>query len=253
MYAFRTEETRPFLWRTIQAEDERFLAQVKRFPPIEVVCVLVLTMNKQRNKMTPEDLLACIQAQMIYMIMRFVDGSHDPPELNQQLIRTYQVSPLAREVCHKGECRADGAQMLCKTFRRRQGDRFCELDSFIIRPTWEEWIFAESRRRTACVFFLICRCISISTGIEGCDAFSEFTNLPLPCPKGLWEARTRAEWEAEYTAYAALYGSGMHTMGMLIEAHKWSLENVSSAQLLDMWNARTDDLGQLLNIVTSMV
>lgn len=28
MYAFRTEETKPFLWRTIQAEDERFLAQV---------------------------------------------------------------------------------------------------------------------------------------------------------------------------------------------------------------------------------
>lgn len=44
--------------------------------------------------MSPEDLLACIQAQMIYMIMRFVDGSQDPPELNQQLVRTYQVSLL---------------------------------------------------------------------------------------------------------------------------------------------------------------
>lgn len=42
--------------------------------------------------MSPEDLLACIQAQMIYMLMRFVDDTHDPPELNQQLIRTYQVS-----------------------------------------------------------------------------------------------------------------------------------------------------------------
>lgn len=28
LYAFRSEETRPFLWRTMQAEDERFLAQV---------------------------------------------------------------------------------------------------------------------------------------------------------------------------------------------------------------------------------
>lgn len=42
--------------------------------------------------MSPEDLLACIQAQMIYMIMRFVDGTQDPPVLNQQLVRTYQVS-----------------------------------------------------------------------------------------------------------------------------------------------------------------
>lgn len=44
---------------------------------------------------TPEDLLACIQAQMIYMIMRFVDGSEEPVELNQQLVRTYQVSTIA--------------------------------------------------------------------------------------------------------------------------------------------------------------
>ncbi|KAH8904194.1 hypothetical protein BR93DRAFT_971259 [Coniochaeta sp. PMI_546] len=213
MYAFRSEETRPFLWRTVQAEDERFLAQ--------------------RRTMSPEDLLACIQAQMIYMIMRFVDGTQDPPVLNQQLVRTYQ--------------------MLCKWFTSMHQGRFCELDQFIIRPTWEEWIYAESRRRTACVFFLICRCISLSTGIEGCDAFYEFTTLPLACPKALWEARTRAEWEAEYTAYSATYDSGMHTMGMLIDAHNRSLDDVSKSNLLDIWNARTDNLGQLLNIVTSMV
>jgi hypothetical protein len=28
MYAFRSEETKPFIWRTVKAEDERFLAQV---------------------------------------------------------------------------------------------------------------------------------------------------------------------------------------------------------------------------------
>jgi len=54
--------------------------------------------------MSPEDLLACIQAQMIYMIMRFVDGSQDPPELNQQLIRTYQVSPLASSQSSPVQC-----------------------------------------------------------------------------------------------------------------------------------------------------
>ena len=41
---------------------------------------------------------------MIYMIMRFVDGSQDPPELNQQLIRTYQVSPLASSQSSPVQC-----------------------------------------------------------------------------------------------------------------------------------------------------
>ncbi|KAB5527931.1 hypothetical protein GE09DRAFT_975301 [Coniochaeta sp. 2T2.1] len=213
MYAFRSEETKPFLWRTIQAEDERFLAQ--------------------RRTMSAEDMLACIQAQMIYMIMRFVDGTQDPPELNQQLIRTYQI--------------------LCKLFRRLHNGPFCEPDNYILRPTWEEWIYAESRRRTACVFFLICRCISVSTGIQGCDAFHEFINLPLASPKQLWEARTREEWEREYVACAASYDSGIHTMGTLIEAHNRTLEDVGRLGALDSWNSRADGLGALLNIVTGMV
>lgn len=147
-----------------------------------------------------------------------------------------------------------GQQTLCKRFRNINNGRFCELDRCIVRPTWEHWIYAESRRRTACIFFLMCRCISVSTGIEGCDAFYEFADLPLACPKALWEARTRAEWEAEYAAYSAGYDdSSLHTMGMLIDAHGRGVEDGSRSSGLDVWNARTDSLGQLLNIVTSMV
>lgn len=32
VYAFRSQETRPFLWRTVQAEDERFLTEVHTLP-----------------------------------------------------------------------------------------------------------------------------------------------------------------------------------------------------------------------------
>lgn len=37
---------------------------------------------------------------MIYMIMRFVDGSQDPPEVNQHLILTYQVSQVRYRIQH---------------------------------------------------------------------------------------------------------------------------------------------------------
>ena len=50
--------------------------------------------------LSPQDLLAALQAQIIYMIMRFVDGAPEPIELNQQLVVTYQVSNSLR--CFKG-------------------------------------------------------------------------------------------------------------------------------------------------------
>ncbi len=45
-----------------------------------------------RTDFSPQDLLAAIQAQMIYMIMRFVDGAPEPADLNQQMLVTYHVS-----------------------------------------------------------------------------------------------------------------------------------------------------------------
>lgn len=139
--------------------------------------------------------------------------------------------------------------MLCKRFTSLHDGRFCELDNRMsgVRPTWEEWIYAESRRRTACVFSLICRCISVSTGIEGCDAFAQLDALPLACARTLWEARTRAEWEAEYGAE-----SGGHTFGMLVDAHGRGGEDGGRPDVLDSWNARADGLGQLLGIAASI-
>lgn len=120
-------------------------------------------------------------------------------------------------------------------------------------PDLGRWIFAESRRRTACVFFLMYRCIFMTTGIDGCDAFYEFTDLPLVSRKTVWEARTRPEWEVECSASAAAYEPGMHTTGILVDAHQRSSADVSKATLLDIWNARADNLGELLNIVSSII
>jgi len=100
------------------------------------------------------------------------------------------------------------------------------------------------------LFYLICRCISVDSGIPGCDAFESFRDLPLASPKTLWEAKTRADWESEYSSYITGHETGMLTMGVLIEAHQPSSDPVKS-QLLDYWNSRADSLGNLLNIVAS--
>jgi septum formation topological specificity factor MinE len=51
-----------------------------------------MLITNQRKDFSSEDLLAALQAQIIYMIMRFVDGASEPVDLNQQLVITYQVS-----------------------------------------------------------------------------------------------------------------------------------------------------------------
>lgn len=98
----------------------------------------------------------------------------------------------------------------------------------------------------------MCCCISVNTGIEGCDAFDGFNWLPIAAPRALWEARTRAEWEAEYSAYTAMRETGMYTLGMLIDAHKRS-DDPAQSILLDYWNGRNDTLGQLLNLAATML
>jgi hypothetical protein len=54
-----------------------------------------LTCVKQRRDFGPEELLTAVQALMIYMIMRFVDGRTEPKDMNAMLVVSYQVSLCA--------------------------------------------------------------------------------------------------------------------------------------------------------------
>lgn len=102
------------------------------------------------------------------------------------------------------------------------------------------------------MFYMMCRCISFDT--EECDAFEIFKMLPLPTPKSLWEAKTRVEWEAEYTAYTSGHGpvtQCINTMIMLVDVHRKSHEPFNR-QLLDHWNSGADNLSNLLNLAASI-
>lgn len=265
MYAFRSEETRPFLWRTVQAEDERFLAQVHRFPVQSRGKLLMICFPAQAHvSARPLGLDTSADDLYDHALCRWRSGSARlEPAVDQDIPGLYFLAVLPKYPADGGRCYAN--DLGSSTTR----GSVSSTTSLSVRAgrNGSTPSRGEGRRRgnplgtfplltagrTACVFFLICRCISVSTGIEGCDAFYEFTNLPLASPKTLWEAKTRAEWEAEYTAYSAGWDTGMHTMGMLIDAHNRSREDMSKSTLLDLWNARTDNLGELLNIVTSMV
>lgn len=106
--------------------------------------------------------------------------------------------------------------------------------------------------RTACLFFMICHCVSIDTGFGECKIFGSFEKLPLSCPKTLWEAKTRMEWETEYSFSNNGQGTSLQTIGMLIEASKRN-HDPTITQLMDHWNCRADNLGILLTTVASTI
>ena len=134
---------------------------------------------------------------------------------------------------------------------------------------WQDWIFAESQRRYvypvshhakimrilmtrrfANLWLLVGFAVSIKNG-NICDATQSYRTLPLPSPKSMWEASTQTAWESEHDAYCHSQTKNFTSVGDLIDAQNLPY-TPSNARKLDMWNARIDNLGCLLNLVASM-
>lgn len=98
---------------------------------------------------------------------------------------------------------------------------------------------------------MVCRCLTIDAGFAKCEALEAFDELPLASPKTLWEAKTREDWESEYSAYCAGQENEIRTLGMLTDAHMQS-DDPLKLRLLDYWHSRADNLGSLLSIAASI-
>jgi hypothetical protein len=89
---------------------------------------------------------------------------------------------------------------------------------------------------------------SIQTGVS-CTNIQEVRSLPLLAPKLQWEASNYATWEQHLTPCS---DDGLKTIGNLIDICDKREEPVV-AQKLDSWNAKTDQLGSLLNVAIAML
>ncbi|KIM97235.1 hypothetical protein OIDMADRAFT_168993 [Oidiodendron maius Zn] len=210
IFATRTLDIRSFIWRTIKAEQARVLTEVNTL-----------------SKLSKQDLFAAIQAHMVYVIMRVIDGSREPLGWNHEMLLI--------------------GGMLCERFKEICNEPLCQDERSNPSLTWDDWIFAESRRRTSCAWFLLNCIISISNGLY-CEVLEDVRMIPLPSPKAQWEASSHTGWENELE----FNSNTLWTFGNLLDAHKWSNEPLS-AQRLDSWNARIDNLGSLMNIATSIM
>ncbi|KAH6670595.1 hypothetical protein B0J14DRAFT_99524 [Halenospora varia] len=211
IFASRNPETQDFLWSTIRSEQQRLADQIQN--------------------LSGRDTLAAVQASSIYVIMRVADGTCQTQEQDLQMLLQFQD--------------------LCESFRQIYHEPFSLTEVEKPSSNWDDWVFAESRRRSSCLWFLIGRIVSIRTGIQ-CDAVHAFRIIPLPSPKSMWEARCASEWEAERDHACRNLNHGMATFGDLIDAHREATQQ-SNARTLDIWNAGADNLSSLLNLAIAMV
>ncbi|GAM44009.1 hypothetical protein TCE0_060r19286 [Talaromyces pinophilus] len=213
IFASHNTESKPYLWNLVKMEQRCFIKK------------------NEHHEFARDDLLAAIQAQIMYIIMRIFDDSKSDQGMNLDMLITHEI--------------------LCESLVQLCNEPFCQDERLHPSANWEDWVFAESKRRTALVWFLIAQTIHIKNGLL-CDTISGFQNLPLSSPKSLWEARTRSAWKTEYEVYQSMSRDGLDVFGDLIDASK-RRDSATARHKLDTWNADADNLGIILSLSAKMM
>jgi hypothetical protein len=126
----------------------------------------------------------------------------------------------------------------------------CVAEQRHTRPKWEEWIVAESKRRTLYAMYLFDSILSCQ---EGLPTFlgTELEGLPAVASKPLWQAQTRTEWEAAYNVHLAEWVDRSLTIEELWSTPPGMDESEISKrrQRADQWLENIDEFGTMLYAV----
>ncbi|KAL7925640.1 hypothetical protein ACQKWADRAFT_282592 [Trichoderma austrokoningii] len=210
LFATRTPETRPFLWRTIGIEIKRLRDEV------ESASIL--------------DLQNALQAVILFLIMAIVDQDSGTLSLAPNLFQAFRM-------------------LCCRSRDLLGGSCFTYPGEALPDTSWEDWIYAETRRRIICVWFLISRIIAVQAGGSSILEYP-ISLLPVISHKTLWEARSTAEWQTEKALYDA--SDPMSSFEELVKAKRRSNEPYYRRKL-ETWDAGADKMGVLLSIAAELI
>ncbi|KAL5398664.1 hypothetical protein PMIN03_012753 [Paraphaeosphaeria minitans] len=203
----RAPEIRDFVWRCILAEQRRAIERL--------------------DTLSDQEIHTHVQAGIVYLAMRLVEGVTHDLDWIRNMVAIQNI--------------------LCTRFLENNNFCFCHSEQTHPSLTWEDWIYAESRRRSSLVWFLITRTIVVAPK-EDCHTTNDPWGLPLPAPQTQWEARTREAWMKEIWSESP----AITTFGNLISA-KQHIDKPEGKQNLAAWNAKVDRLGSLLNVAVALV
>ncbi|KAK4442505.1 hypothetical protein QBC34DRAFT_454677, partial [Podospora aff. communis PSN243] len=205
------------LWDGVDSEHRRIVSEMADFSPGET--------------------LASLQAMIVYTIMRLMDSGISYFIVNRDLLKTNRD--------------------LAAHFLRLSPGPFSSPHARLCRPTWEEWIFEETRRRIVAICFLL---DLVAGSADICELLADPYAIALPSSKMLWQARDAAIWEREYAVeweQLTTNQARVDTLGDLALA-KGVGNGGSGAQgrlaglfadALDNWHAGLDGLGMLIAAV----
>ena len=214
----KTVNSTEFLWQTIASEHRRIENEMQQF--------------------SPGELLAAVQSMVIYNTMRLIASDTDCSLDHEEMVRTMVKLGELYAQLH------DGA--------------FSPAVTRVLRPSWEEWIFEETRRRIAATCFLASLVTSAAR-----SAILAPDLVYLPSSRALWEANDALTWEMEYNAFwteLKINSSRPRTVADLAAAQRsvgsgtaMRGNNRSVADMLDGWHADLDGLGMMLAAVCTDV
>ncbi|KAK4206125.1 hypothetical protein QBC37DRAFT_435393 [Rhypophila decipiens] len=247
LYALRTPETAAYLWDAILEQSNLFMAH------------LTSTCSSQsKSSFSSASLIAAIQAQLIYVIMRIVHCSSpkpnsppstDPGSRNRELNLNYSIMYVFKKLCETFVDRFGSEDMYfesytnnhmnnhhIRTHSETENQTHAEITGLEIsqkRQDWENWIVAESWRRMKIIFFLIEKIVDVNMGasVKCTSRYADVDWIMLPCGKALWEARSETQWESRLSNHSAatkLVGLGsrgdkLETVGGLLRAHSGAM------------------------------
>ncbi|KAI1191353.1 hypothetical protein F5B17DRAFT_307020 [Nemania serpens] len=121
--------------------------------------------------------------------------------------------------------------------------------------TWEEFIYAEARRRGALFWFAVSRVVVLPCYLQ-CPPILRYRGLALPSPEILWSARTSKDWEA---ARAELrehqqgppHHHALRTVGDLIDSRACTSDPERRTQVSN-WLATSDKFGLMVMVASTM-
>ncbi|KAJ2981165.1 hypothetical protein NUW58_g6756 [Xylaria curta] len=207
---------------TIEGEKERLINQI--------------------STATQQELIASLTMQNIYTLFTVLENDASQgtfmPELEARMCDIDRMTYIARQ-CFA--CDAYGP---------------FDIDT-IGNPneTWEEFIYAESRRRCALFWFIVSRVVGLHYGAQ-CPPIVGYRGLSLPAPETLWNARTKQKWEearAEIRerSQRPLHSTTLRTVGDLIDSRACTSD--PDQRDVSNWLASCDKLGLMLVVALTMI
>ncbi|KAF2814232.1 uncharacterized protein BDZ99DRAFT_459940 [Mytilinidion resinicola] len=128
-------------------------------------------------------------------------------------------------------------------FRTTQAGLVSRAELARSRPTWESWIIVSAKRRAVFAFYLLSSVYNADNYVPSFLA-QELREVYVPDAKRLWEARSRREWEREYSQYLSEWEDGL-----LMISELWLSPDTGSKgrrERIDRWVQSADEFGMML-------